>query len=90
MSDDPPATEAPPEAAPAPRVSLMDDEAVRQQMQNEVCALLAAWGDRGVTPGEGVNFLMATAHLLTCTFGGSLGQVVFLAAKQWEKFGGRL
>ena len=91
MSDDPPAPDTPAPAAEAqPRPSIMDDEAVRQQMQNEVCALLAAWSDRGATTNEGVNFLMATSHLIACTFGASLGQVVALAAQQWDKFGGRL
>lgn len=60
-------------------------------MQDDLFALIKAWEDRGVPPSDSAQMLTAVGQMMMirldlCT----LGQLVAILAKQWERHGGRM
>lgn len=66
------------------------DQETINLMQTELCAMIAAWADRGVDPADSAMFLMGVAHKLTmeltdCT----LPQMLEAITEQWSAYGGK-
>lgn len=60
------------------------------QMQDEVVGLVTAWADRGIGPQEAAMILAANTHMILGELGFSLGQIVTVLVKGWEKKNGKL
>lgn len=70
---------------------MLQDRTVVDQMQDELMALIKAWADRGISPGDSAQLLAATSHVMLVKLTDcSLGQLIALIVKQWEKHDGRL
>jgi hypothetical protein len=70
-------------------MSQIDSEML-SQMQTEVFALIEAWGDRGIDPGEAAMVVAANAHMVLARLGFSLGQLVSVISDGWRKSNGKL
>lgn len=70
---------------------LVHDKAVVDQMHEELIALVNAWSDRGIPPSDTAQFLAAVSHVMLLRLTEcSLGQLISLLVRQWERHNGKL
>jgi len=77
-----------PLAAIEPIIGIKN-QAVLDQMQEELTALMQAWCDRGITPSDCAQVVAATGHVMLAVGGFSLAGLITQAARQWDRHGGK-
>jgi hypothetical protein len=61
-----------------------------EKYQGEVIALITAWVDRGLSPGESAMIISAVAHAALAKCGFTLGQLIKVVVDGWEQHNGKL